>query len=49
LPSAWSETLGKIYKFFSLISLKFFLLPSYILLNKICNLGSFIEVFAIFR
>jgi hypothetical protein len=43
------QTLGKIYKFFSLISLKFFLLSSYSLLNKICNLGSFIQVFAIFR
>jgi hypothetical protein len=34
---------------FSLFCPKFFLLSSYILLNNICNLRSFIEVSAIFR
>jgi hypothetical protein len=43
-----AKTLGKMYIFFSLFCPNFFLLSSYILLNNICNLGSFLKVSAIF-
>jgi hypothetical protein len=44
-----AKTLGKMYIFFSPFCPNFFILSSYNLLNNICNLGSFLKVFAISR